>query len=444
MYSLFWKDLSQDAVDMNVEGGDMSGWKEEKAKLHGELSTILSKFAGTRVNGKVASKRTMTAYGQVLRMCFNTLHKLGFHLQNPRNLNDRHIQALCRYWHESDLQPSTKKEYLSKLRVFSEEWIKRPEPVRSLEHYLSDVNPDLLVVSTVALQSKSWTANGINVEEMIHRADEEDPRFGLMLRMKLEFGLRRKEVLLIKPWKADMGDKLVIYPGEAKGGRPRDIHIYSKTQREVLDYVKSRVRKNEHLGWETTYGGKQVTFEYNCGRYSRLMDKIGISRKKANVTGHGLRAQYAENTALQLGFIPFTLGGSNGQMDEETLRLRRQIVSELLGHTRESITAAYYGAAKRMGLEPEYRQQLMIEYALQYCHAGMTTQIPAERQADCWKILNEIDSLGLEISMRQIQLLWQIHSGRYARTWVTPERGIREAMEAAAIRLINLVERKTA
>src|SRR5476651_2349168 len=181
---------------------------------------------------------------------------------------------------------------------------------------LSDMIPD------VNFHTKRHRASekGIDIAEKIHEADAIDFRFGLMLRMMLTFGLRRKEVVHNRPWKADRGDKLSIYPGEAKGGRPRDILFDTQEQRIVLDYVKNHVNKNESLGWATNSRGEKATLQFNIGKYNRLMAKIGITKLKDGATGHGLRAQYAENSALIAGMIPATLGGTKGQMDKESLR----------------------------------------------------------------------------------------------------------------------------
>lgn len=433
-----WGDLCPGAVDMNVKEDEMNYWKEAKAKLQGMVSDILSKCAGTRVNGRVASERTKTAYGQVLRMCFNQLHSLGFHLQNPRNLSEVHITALCRHWHKSGLRASTMQEYLSKMRVFVEDWLGKTGTVKSLWYYLPDVDPKLLVVKKVAAKSKSWSANGIDVKEMIRRADELDRRFGLMLRLMLAFGLRRKEVLLTMPWKADMVNKFVIYPGEAKGGRPRDIHIISAVQREMLDYVKSCIGKNEHLGWYETARSKKATLKYNVGRYNRLMAKLGITRKDANVTGHGLRAQYAENLALWLGISPPTLGGSKGQMPKDDRKVRKSQMSESLGHGREDATDSYCGSDGRT-VKPDEVDKIRqnVEAALKYCHDRVATSVPVERLPDCMKLIFEMALIGIPMDPHEVQLLWEAHSRRHACNWVTPGNSNSEALEVAAISLLG-------
>lgn len=413
-----------------------------RAKMHGILSTILNEHARTRVNGRVASDRTTSAYGEVLRKCFNDLHELGYCIENPRNLTEGHVKALCQKWMSEGKKTSTMQETLSKLRTFGK-WIGKPEMVKSLHHYLPDIPKKDLKVKRIAIQSKSWTENGVDVAEKIRQADAIDERFGLMLRIMVSFGLRRKEVCHTRVWKADRGDKLVVYPGEAKNGRPRDIYIDTIEQRQVLDYVKAKMGKNEHLGWLITMRGKRATLKYNYGRYNRSMAKIGITKEDALVTGHGLRAQYAENAALVAGLLMPTLGGSGGQMDRETRKVISGQLSELLGHTRESIMGPYGGSFGRNApMDPANQCQRNIEKALPHCHSGVTTAVAEDRIEDCKKLVAEMEAIGVEITMRQAQLLWEIHSQRHARHWVKADKGIVKAMEAAAIRLVRHLEAK--
>jgi ribosomal protein S12 len=50
--------------------------------------------------------------------------------------------------------------------------------------------------------------------------------------------------------------------------------------------------------------------------------------------------------ALMKGFLPATRGGTKGQLDQETFDLARLQVAENMGHSRISVTGAYYGSLK--------------------------------------------------------------------------------------------------
>lgn len=315
------------------------GWRKE-------LETLIDRHAGVRVNGNVASHRTRQLTATVLFAAFGTLGGLGFKLQNPRNLGERHIEALVRHWHLQDRAIATMQNELSVLRKFSI-WIGKKGMVRSLPHYLPEVPKGRLQRKTGQIPSKSWTDNGINIDQKIAQADALNERFGLMLRLAVAFGLRRKEILMLKPWKCDHGSYLAVYPNAGpKGGRARNVPITNSYQREVLDYVKDRMPKGDAMGWKTTRRSKPATLEYNLKEYVRRMEEIGITKSVAGVSGHGLRAEFAENAAMtnpDKPFVPPTLGGTADQMSAGDLDQALSQVSEMLGHSRPGVTSSYYG-----------------------------------------------------------------------------------------------------
>lgn len=414
----------------------MSANDNDRKKMRKLLSEILDKHAKTRVNGNVASHSTASTNGTNLGTCFNDLWRIGSRIADPRNLTQTHIRKLCEHWHTKGIATSTMQARLSSLRIFCG-WIGKGEMVKSLPQFLPEVEARLLRVVKTAHDSKSWTENGIDVIEKIKLADELDIVFGRMLRMDLSFGLRRMEVLQMKPHKSDMGTKLRVY--EAKNGRQRDIDIETPEQRQVLDLVKAATKgKLDHLAWKHTTRGKVATLDYNLGRYNKCMAAIGITRKDAGVTGHGLRAQYAENAALIAHMIPPTLGGTGGQMDKDELDIKRAQISEKLGHSRISITGAYYGSfGRNVTQDAADRCKVNIENALPYCHVGVTKILSPERMTDCLQMVKELTAIDVDITARQVQMLWEIHSEKFAVYWKAPQAGNAAALEAAALKLIK-------
>lgn len=405
--------------------------------LIAKLNTILAEHAHTRVNGNVASQRTATAAGESLRATFRLLVQLGYRLQAPQNLEEKHIKALCVEWHRTEKAPKTIQGYLSQLRIFSG-WIGKPGLVKDIYHYLPDVPRNELRVNTVAKRSKSWAKMGIDVAEKIDIAMQLDLRFGLQVMAQVAFGLRRLEVLQMKPWKCDKGNRFAVY--KTKGGRPRDVDIDTEVQRAVLDLIKSKVGKNEFLGWTQRTDGGPATLEYCERRYCYFMEKLGITKALAQVTGHGLRAQFAENAALLRNLIPPTLGGTAGQMPREDLDLTRVQVSEQLGHSRKSVTTAYYGSFGREAPldDPRLRAKDAIEACLKTVTLDQVKAIPPERVSQCLSLANEIIGLGVYDDPRKIQLLWEHHSRRHAVDWLapSPETNL-AALEAAASSILR-------
>lgn len=412
-----------------------------KDKLMKSLDRVLAKHAATRMNGNIASTLTVTTKTEALNTTFRNLYDLGYKLADVHNLQERHIEALCRHWYEKEIALSTMYSRLSNLRHLAE-WMGKPGFVKSLPYYLKDVDPAKLVLKKTAEKSKSWTENQVDVEQKIREADFQDHRFGLMLRMILAFGLRRLEVLKLEPWKADKESYLEIR--FAKNGRPRNIPIETPEQRQVLDYVKSFIRKSDHLGWSMRADGSAANFEYSTSRYNTMMRQIGITREMSNCTGHGLRAQYAENSALILSLIPATLGGHKQQMDKETLDLKRSQVSELLGHSRKSITASYYGS---FGRKHHPQGEFKLTHQLkEWCQAGdfiENVEITTTRIHECLLLVAELALEDIPVSYQQVHTLWRRHSKRHAREWITPgEKGNVAALVAAAVMLKKEEEEK--
>jgi integrase len=279
-----------------------SGWKAS-------LRAILNKHAGTRDNGNVAACRTREQAGVMIFGSFRTLREvLGFRIDNPRNLDERHITTLVEHWYRNGRATTTMKQNLSLLRKFAR-WIGKPGMVKALPAYLPHVDPAELRTSSVLKHSKSWSENGINLDAKIAEADECNEKFGLMLRIAIAFGLRAKELVMLKPWKADTGDALIVLANAGpKNGRSRVYKITTSHQRETLDYVKERTLKTQHLGCYYTRRGKRATLKYNLKDYQRRLQEIGITKKHAGVTGHGFRAENAENMKLDEDVLPATLG----------------------------------------------------------------------------------------------------------------------------------------
>jgi integrase len=405
--------------------------------LFKHLDKIIIANAGVRLNGKVAAHRTFTASKDVLHAGFRDLWELGYKLQDPTNLTDKHIKALCEFWIREGRKAATIRGNLCQFRKFAR-WIGKGGLVKPAEYYLPDVPKDRLKVSTVAKGSKSWAEHGIDVAAKIQEAEQIDWRFGLMLMAAVAFGLRRMELLQMQPWKNDKDKYFAVY--YTKGGRPRNIDIDTPIQRQVLDLIKSKIKKNERLGWkERLDGSGPASLEYSEGRYNRLMEKIGISRTMADVTGHGLRAQFAENASLLKGLIPPTLGGNAGQMPKDDIDLKRLQVSELLGHSRISVTGAYYGSFRQVGEKLGFGIDIaVIKAAMAAIELDEAATIAEARLVDVMRLLNELVKVHIFGDVLRTHALWENYSRRYATEWLTPsEDSNLAALEAAAISVLR-------
>jgi site-specific recombinase XerD len=413
-----------------------------------KLDALLEVHAGTRVNGRVASNRTHNAARDTLRAGFRRLHAIQYKIADPVNFAERHMQALSDDWHERGLSPKTIQGYLSQFRIFCG-WIGKKGLVKDIHHYLPDVPKAELRVKNVADKSKSWAETGIDVAQKVREAQALDPRFGLMILLQVAFGLRRKEVLQMQPWKVDRNDRFAAT--ETKGHRPRDIYIDTPVQRAALDMAKEMIKgKNDTVGWTERKDGKafkgnrrEASFQYSSDRYDYLMQRLGISKAVSACTGHGLRAQFAENAALLKDLIPPTLGGTGGQKPRGDIDVVRLQVSEALGHSRLSVTGAYYGSFGREGaLDGPGRAKDAIETCFKTVTLDQVKPIPHARIAECTILAAEVMAIGVYDDPRKIQLLWEHHSRRHAVEWLQLADGPNlAALEAAALSITRAADR---
>jgi integrase len=403
-----------------------------------KVNDVMKSAGASRVNGKPYSERSQTLTKDVVCASIRVLHERGYKIQDPKNLGERHIEVLVKHWwYCQRKKPKTIQNDLSRLRVFCA-MLGKPGMVGSVHKYLPDVDPDLLKIRSAAQTTKSWSGNGIDLVAKFREVDEREPRLGLMLRLELGFGLRREEVLKCNPYAQDFGQYLQVFPGMGKGGRWRNIPIASTAQRELLDYVKARVPKNKPLGWAHTRAGEAASLEQNIRRYENLMASFGFTKADAGVTGHGLRAQFAENHALLLGMMPPTMGGDSGQLDGADLGVLKMKAAQALGHNRPSVTSAYIGSFKAsdQGQMNDQGREI-IRKALRILDVAGLPEIPTERVNDCRVIENVMTAIGLTLTNEQAHILWAKHARRHGVEWLVPEREIPVLLQASAEAMLN-------
>jgi len=394
------------------------------------LRETIEKHGNLRMNGRVASTATKNRIHQTWHAAFGVLHEKGYKLMHSKNLTDDHLKLIMHTWHAQGKSVRTFQTDLYAFRIILAR-LNKGSIVKPLAYYLPDLKPSELVVHMNAERSKSWAEHGIDIEAKIKEVDAHDSRFGLMLLLALSFGLRRKELLNCVPAKSTADGKTWrVFANEGKGSRPRLIDIETEHQRTVLQHVLSKLQKNERLSW-VGLDNKQA-----INRYCRLMRKFGLTKVESGVTGHGLRAQYAENAALIALFIPATLSGSNAGMDKNELRNAKIIVSEKLGHSRENITGAYYGSYGRTTVKFEidhYRRT--INDGIQHLIANNMLEKPDPALfAQCAEFCMRLFQCGIPANQSQIQTLWRKYSARYGTDWVqvTGEGEFERGIEVAA------------
>lgn len=211
-------------------------------------------------------------------------------------------------------------------------------------------------------------------------------------------------------------------PWRGKGWTSRIIVIETQAQLEILNFLRSKLKKGERICWSTTPRGKRATDQWATNRYNDLMKKLGITMDKSGATAHGLRAQYAENAALIAGLVPPTLSGDGSEFNKEEMDRKRAMVSENLGHSRVGVTGSYYESfAKLERHEKDAFKNAVEECVLKLQNNGEIEMLSEELRIDCKTIMNELADFDIPVSPSQVQTLWRKYSQRHGVEWVVPK-----------------------
>lgn len=352
---------------------DTFGDSRKTKLLIASIEVVCEANGRKRVNGAVASERTFRLQKEVMRQFARTLHEKGLMIEYANNLGEKHIDAVFDAWViEKGLSPKTLQNQKSRVKLFFQ-WLGKPnlaDYIGRIEARYADRLPNGFRARTVADRSRSWRGADVDLQELFRRAMAIDTRYAAMLMLQRAFGLRKKEALLIKPHKADKGDKLELVGAITKNGRYREVLIrdgeYGAMQRRILEYAKEKCRRWESMAWP------DVTLAQAEQRYYGLNRQIGLTKSDMGLTGHGLRAGHAEDVMLLGGMLPATMGGTKRMASENCRKAARYDASRTLGHNREVITSAYVGSETR---KPKAGSSLGYQFGIPITGFGITGEV---------------------------------------------------------------------
>lgn len=275
----------------------------------------------TRHSGE-GSFATQACRSRGLQQLADELHGLGFKLKAAKNLAPKHVTALVMSWKAEGITDATIRNRLGWLRWWSEKVGK----------------PGLMPRNNEAFglaERMRFNGNRAKRADNATLAKIENERVRLALKLEAAFGLRREEVLKMRPALADNGDRLALRASWCKGGRYREIPVTHPRQRALLDEVKALVGDGSLIGDGQNY--RQAVKAYE----NQLM-RAGLRN------AHGFRHAYAQWRYRQLtGWACPAAGGRTcDRMTDEEQRRDRQArlqVSHELGHGRIDVTDTYLG-----------------------------------------------------------------------------------------------------
>lgn len=293
---------------------------------------------------KVISSKTREERARTLFLCFRQLREDGYKLADPTNLKPKHIEVLMRHWEREGLSGSTLQCRLSVLNALAN-WIGKPGMIRAPGEYLED--PANAQRSYVAKVDKSWSATEVDIEAKLAEVMADDKYVGMQLAVISAFGLRRKEGVMFRPFRAhkqsDGGGEYIELTATSgtKGGRARVVLVTNVYQRQILADAKALAgTAGNHIG------NPQLDLQQSLARFSNLMTKHSITKKMMGSTAHGLRHQYLNDRYEQIAGMPSPVRG--GVVTPETREadlLARYTTTEEAGHSRLQVTTGYYGSS---------------------------------------------------------------------------------------------------
>lgn len=291
---------------------------------------------------KTVSTRTKDHRHETLYQSLQELRDLGYKLDNPRNLREKHFKALLDYWIENKLSASTIQGKTSVFRVFCT-WIGRPGMIKTLSAY--DIDVSLVKRSQIAQVDKSWEGNGVSFQDVMKLVDAYDERAGAQLRVIKAFGLRKEEAVCFQPIRAmKLGEdrQSIFVEKGTKNGLKRYLLIDNDEKRDALA-IACKISKvtDGHIGWE------DKTLEQAVNKIANIMTKFKLTKKGLGVTLHGLRHERFHNIYEEVTGHPCAVKGGNIENVDPDLDLKaRHKMTMEAGHARLGITNAYAGSFK--------------------------------------------------------------------------------------------------
>jgi Integrase/Bacterial regulatory protein, Fis family len=262
-------------------------------RLKDELQKLFEKHLAqalrkSRQSAGAIALRTQERRLMSLIAGFEELRRGGFALGSPWNIGQKHIAYLVKLWvGEKNQAPGTVENKLSYWRSLAE-WMKKPGLVGTVDDYIK--RPEGYRRYYVAKTEIAWTESNIDVEVVIARLADKDPRVAVQLELQAAFGLQAEESMLLHPLQClRLSGHLQVVDG-TRTGRPRVVPIDARWQYELL--IRAAGLANSRTG---SMIPDPWTKKKWYGHFYTVLQGNGVARKEMGVSIHVLRRAYRQH-----------------------------------------------------------------------------------------------------------------------------------------------------
>jgi hypothetical protein len=232
-----------------------------------------------------------------LSLALADIETLGFKIDNIRNLSERHVRAVVRYWEDKRAAAATMRRKLSALRMLAKA-IGR-FTVGTLASYVADPM-NALEGARVGVLSRAharYEHLALDIPALLNLAYQADPVDGLRLGLMVAFGAKRTEAAIFQPHQDIAPDQShIIIRAARRRAQSRRVEVTASLQRVVIDRLCHwRTQNPQAKGLR--YEGS--TWAKDLNRFNATMARIGVTGKKLGITPTQLAREYAYQALQQ-------------------------------------------------------------------------------------------------------------------------------------------------
>ncbi|PCE30280.1 integrase domain-containing protein [Burkholderia ubonensis] len=292
----------------------------------------------TRISKRALSIKTQEYRATAICKAFVELREGGFALQTPWSLKTKHVEYLVDRWVMDEQSGGTIENKLTYLRALAQ-WLGKANLVGTLGDYV-DRRQAGLERSYVAIEDKSWVANGVDAAAKIEEIAKTCPYTAVQLKLQAAFGLRVEESFMLRPVEAVRDPRTLAVTRGTKGGRPREVPIERK-----IAILEEAARLRNGVTGSTIPVGR--TLKQWRDWYYYVLAKHGVTKSGIGVTSHGLRHEYLQTLYEEVAEVAAPIKGSSARPDPAAHEDAKRRVVEAAGHSRTSKANAYLSTFAR-------------------------------------------------------------------------------------------------